>query len=263
MSKTYTVPDLFFNKWEDVSAIKKTELWPLIKEYNIRKEQLLHPNENATTAEIENTQLMYGVVLIAILRVLRKRPLLVDKIDVPQAVDCMNELTFMNESWLEFPVEEIAGFKCPGDRMHRITFDQFIYALKEYYLLMESKDVTSDMNRLARLTATLYMPIFEPNLVEGVATFLDKNAKPWQLLSVLYTFTNILEYITTVRCKVLFTGGKGSGSEHPVAVWLKIKYRLGESGYFQGHKDVESAPIYKALDYLCDLQSRKDGNTTH
>lgn len=257
MSKTYTVPDLFFHKWDDVTALKKTELWTLIKEYNILKARVLNPDEDATEAERSAAQLNYGMVLIFILRLLRRKPLLVDKIDVPQAVDCMNEITFIHTPWLYFPVAEIAGFKSPGERMHQITFDQFIYALKEYYYLLESKDVTKDLTLLARLTATLYTNHFIADHVEQDAEVIVKSAKPWQLLSVLYTLTNILEYITTVRCKALFGGG-GKSDEHPVAVWIKIKYKLGESGYFMGKKEVEAARIYEALDYLCDLQTRKD-----
>ncbi len=223
----------------------------------MRHSHLLDDTIERTDEQAERERIEYGVVLITILRILRKSPLLVDKINEAQAVDCFNELEFLHEPWLDFPVKEIAGYTCPDEKMHLLTFDQFIYALKEYYLLLESKDVTKDMKQLARLVATLYARQFDATKVEHDAEVMIKKAKPWQLLSVLYAFTNIFEYITTQRCKVLFGKG-GKGTEHPLAIWLKIKYRLGESGYFQGKEAVEKARIYEALDYLCELQTRKE-----
>jgi hypothetical protein len=239
--KTYTVDDLFYTRWKDLSSLQLYEAYTL---HNVLKELPLdHPK--------------YGFFLIAVLRRLRKRPGLVDKITVEQAVDIYNDMKFLDEPWFHFP--EVRGLAiydnavmCPDEYMARHTFDHFIYADNEFSRYAETRDKLF----LRRLLVTIYQMPFDKESVAGLAESVKVDE--WVLMLVAITFGHVRLKISQ-RCKTLLP--KGSTSEAPRAtgpMWLKIKHRLAETPAFQGFDKAGQANMYAALDYLEDLAQERE-----
>lgn len=244
--KTYTVDDLFYTRWKDLTPMALYEAYTL---HQVLKELPLdHPK--------------YGFFLIAVLRRLRKRPGLVDKINVDQAVDIYNELKvqLLDTPWYHFPrlERELAIYDnvvvCPEEYMARHTFDHFIYADNEFSRYVE----THDKLYLRRLLVTLYQMPFDKESVEGLAECV--NVEEWILMLVAITFSHVRAKVSD-RCRTLLPKviDKGTEPAHATGpIWLKIKHRLAETAAFQGYNTAGQANMYAALDYLEDLAQQKE-----
>jgi hypothetical protein len=249
----YTVQELFHNEWEQLSGKVIAEVYALYLQLQ----------------SVEKDSKEYGFFMIAILRRLRKRPLVIDKINVEQAVDIFNDLQFLNKPWYAFPhlQPQLRGFSKmlykklhkPDDKLAQHTFDHFIYADNEY----SSYVVTQDDKYLNRLVATLYQKTFDKEAVEPIAKTLKLDE--WQKQLVFFTFSHVRAFVMK-RCKTLLPSVSSSEESKPRptgAMWLKIKHRLAETPAFQGYDKAGSANMYSTLDYLEDLaqireeQSRK------
>jgi 5-methylcytosine-specific restriction endonuclease McrA len=238
MTKGYTISDLFFTKWEELSGKTIAEVYALY----------------LTAQSLEKDSKEYGYVLISILRRLRRRPMLVDKINVDQAVDIFNDLEFLHTPWYFFPKIQCLELKTPAEKLARHTFDHFIYADNEY----SSYVVTQDSKYLNRLIATIYQDPFDKEAVETIAAAL--RLKPWEKHLVFYTFSHVREFVMK-RCKTLLPPGGSSEETKPQAtgrMWLKIKHRLSETPAFQGYDTAGTANMYSTLDYLEDLAQIRD-----
>ena len=159
MSKEYEVSDLFYTRWEDLAGPVQAEVLGLLMK--------MRETEPGTTD--------YGYILIQILRRIRRRPRLVQKLNVEQAVDIFNSLTFLNEPWYFFPEIKGTALTRPDDKLARHTFDHFIYADNEY----SSYIALNDELHLKRLVATLYQASFDKESVESIAAGLNK-IQEWQ-----------------------------------------------------------------------------------
>lgn len=238
MSKIYTVSDLFFTSWRELVGKVHAEVFALQQAIDHTKE----------------TQ--YGHTLIQILRRLRKRPRLINKINIEQAVDIYNDLNFLNEPWYYFPTvsEKLAT---PEDYMAKHTFDHFIYADNEFSLYLINKDP----RHLRRLVATLYQRQFDKENVDQIAE--DLRLHDWQLNLVFFTYAQVREFVKN-RCKALMPSAPKPAPdeiEQPATptggMWLKLKHRLSETPAFQGFDTAGKANLYSALDYLEDLAQQK------
>jgi hypothetical protein len=239
----YTVQELFHNEWDQLSGKVIAEVYALYLQLQ----------------SVEKDSTEYGFLMIAILRRLRKRPLVIDKINVEQAVDIFNDLTFLNKPWHFFPEIQHPGLITPQEKLAQHTFDHFIYADNEY----SSYVVTQDDKYLNRLVATLYQKTFDKEAVEPIAKTLKLDE--WQKQLVFFTFSHVRAFVMK-RCKTLLPSVSSSEESKPRttgAMWLKIKHRLAETPAFQGYDKAGSANMYSTLDYLEDLaqireeQSRK------
>ena len=247
--KEYTVSDLFFTKWQDLKP----------KAHAIA--YACHSAARATNAAKPE----YGHLLINTLRPLRKRPLLVDKINVEQAIDIYNDLKFLNEPWYYFPaIGTLKHFIPPAEKMARHTFDHFIYSDNEYSLYI----VTGDALYLRRLLVTLYqMPCdtyFDKECVEEREAAIRGKVKDWQLNLVFFTYAQIREFVMK-RCRTLMPKPIVSAEEEvkptPTGpMWLKLKHRLSETPAYPGMEKAARANMYEALDYLEDLAQIKERN---
>lgn len=244
MSKTYHVSDLFFTRWKDLPPKVHAIVYTLQQEC-----------EHARTVEGEDGQpnVQYGIKLIKVLRHLRKRKLLVDKINVSQAVDIYNDLTFLREPWYHFPSLPHPWAKTPADKMARHTFDHFIYADNEFSSFVATQK-TVHLNRLA---ATLYQDNFDKEAVEDLS---KSKFNGLTLLIILWTFAHVRQFVVR-RCKTLLPPAPASEQSKPAAtgrMWLQLKHRLAETPAFQGYDNTGRANMYSALDYLEDLAKQKE-----
>jgi hypothetical protein len=246
MKKEYSVSDLFFTSWKQLKGPVHAAVYALYLKLQ--------------TLQKDSPQ--YGFVMIALLRQLRRRPLVVDSVNVEQAVDIFNDLTFLTEPWYYFPEvitsaqSKQLGLQKPHDHLSKCTFDHFIYADNEF----SSYLVTWDDKHLTRLVATLYQAKFDKEAVDTIAKALPLDQ--WQKDLVFYTFGHIREFVMK-RCKTLLPPSIPSEEEvkprSTGAMWLKIKHRLAETAAFQGYDTAGSGNMYSTLDYLEDLaQIRED-----
>ncbi len=257
--KSYHVSDLFFTNWEALTG----KLHSIVYAQQ-QKISLMQPD----TAE-------YGFALIEVLKSLRKIRSLVNKINVEQAVDIYNDLTFLKLPWYYFPhISYLPGknklykFKAPEDYMARHTFDHFIYADNEFTTYI----ATQDVKYLHRLMATIYtLPgdlHFDKECVTERQAVIAAMIKDWQLTLVFFTYGQVREFVTK-RCKTLLptTPPNKTDDDHLMqptstgGMWLKLKHRLAETPAFQGYDNAGRANMYSALDYLEDLaQQKENGN---
>jgi hypothetical protein len=248
MTKTYSVSDLFFTSWGQLTPITHTEVYQL--------------QQAICQMSVEDRG--YGFAVIAILRAMRKNKWLVDKINLEQAVDIYNDLKFLNEPWYNFPAKVLPLKSdlvyAPAEKMATHTYDHFIYADNEFTSFL----ATNDRKYLTRLAATLYRKrgeiFLDKELVEARTQQLAKKIRPWQEDIVFLTYAQIREFITT-RCKTLLPKGP-AGETTKISptggMWLKLKHRLAETPAFQGFDSAGRANIYSALDYLEDLAQLKE-----
>lgn len=246
--RTYNVSDLFFTRWEDLSPKVHATVYTL-------QQELINTPRVAGQDGQANVQ--YGIRLIAVLRHLRKNKMLVDKINVTQAVDIYNDLKFLNEPWYFFPEIEADWAVTPLDKMAKHTFDHFIYADNEFSKYL----VTQDVKYLRYLVATLYQVHFDKENVEILAQTLK--AKEWQLVLVFATYAHVREFVMN-RCKLLLPKPIHNPDAEPAKpqptgrMWLQLKHRLAETPAFQGYETTSKANMYSALDYLEDLVQQKE-----
>ena len=242
MSRTYTVPDLFFTRWMELPARVHSEVYAL---YNSLPDPA-HPQ--------------YGFILIQILRRLRKNKSLVNKINVAQAVDIFNDLGFLKEPWYYFPQlkNDKLALMAPDEKMARCSFDQFIYADNEFssYLMPSTSSGTGASSiYLCRLAVTLYLLAgeehFDPETVELRARLIDGRLKPWQLNLVFFTFAQIRAHVMK-RCKTLLPPGvTEDGKPSPTGpMWHRIKHQAARTLVFGTFVETGRANMYSVLDHL-------------
>lgn len=228
--KEYSVSDLFYTDWKHLKPKVHEEVYALrevIKQY-------------------QPDQIEYGITLIRTLRLLRKRPLLVDKINEAQAVDIYNDLQFLNKPWFYF-AELASDLRTPDEKMARCSFDQFIYADNEFsqYIL------TRDEKYLARLAATLYLKqsdeYFDPEVVAPRAESFAANNLP--LLLVFFTFGHVRNFVVD-RCKHLLPKGDGEMSGPSGPMWYEIKHQAAKTLVFGTFETLGRANMYSVLDHL-------------
>jgi len=249
--KEYKVSDLFYDNWR---ALK-----PAVHE----RVATLH----YTLKEMDPGTIEYGVTLIAILRALRRNWRLVDKINVEQAVDIFNDLTFLNEPWYHFP-KISSDVRTPDENMARSSFDQFIYADNEFTtfisLSLKEREQKGEVT-LARLAATIY-PLyhdqyFDPAVVEDRAPVFQKN-KHAHLMLVFLTFGHVRNFVVN-RCRHLLP--KGPVNDEPIRpsgpMWHTIKHQAARTLVFGNFNDLGKAGMYSVLDHLELLA--KENNHQH
>lgn len=249
MVKEYTVTDLFFTRWEDLSARTQSEVYALC---NALPE--LRAKEGAE----------YGMAIIHILRRLRKNPALVNKINVEQAVDIFNDMSFLQQPWYYFPVLENKALAMvrPSEKMARSSFDQFIYADHEFTSFIAKQEE----KHLRRLVVTLYPLLgdkyFDKECVDERAAAIDGKLKPWQLNLVFFTFAHVRAHIVE-RCKHLLpTAPKAKDDiEQPPVItgrmWYQIRQQAARTHVFGSMKKTGRANMYDVLDYLNTLCEEK------
>jgi hypothetical protein len=243
--KEYTVSDLFYSSWLELTPKKQAMVYAL--QQHIR--------------ELDKSSIEYGAMLIKIMRTIRKRPLLVDKLNEEQLVDCYNDLSFLNEPWYYFPQFKLDLLaSSPAEKMALHTFDHFIYADNEYSSFLATKDPVY----LRRLLVTLYSypgeRYFEKEAVDKRAAAIDGKIKEWQMNLVFFTFTHIRNFVNT-RCPMLLPKRKIRKTEDgeeaeptPISntgpMWNEIKHSAAKTLVFGSFEKTGRANMYDVLDHL-------------
>lgn len=269
--REYTVPDLFFTKWDQLNPGQMSLIIELTDQLRL----------------LEKGSKNWGLVVISILRNLRKNKSLVSQLEVEQAVDCFNELEFILRNpdgsfrtpWYFFPV---AGFKSnefvflqpvrTDLPLFYHTFQQLVYAdsafsafclLNYQYNKTDHDDVLTrkqqerDMDEaLCSLIAVLYTSPddFDIADMEVRARHIPLKMNIRQRSLLLLTYANVRQFITD-RCPNLFPKPiKKSEEEQPPVfsgpIWMNLRYDLAKTEVFKGFKTASDARIYDALDFL-------------
>jgi len=255
MTKEYTVSELFYTQWKDLNDLKHIQAYTL--------------HQHAQSLGIDHKD--YGFALIACMRVLRRRPLLVDRLNEKQAVDIFNDLAFLNEPWYYFP--ELSKYGAllhtrPDEKMARSSFDQFIYADNEFSgFLATDKDHNLFLRRLA---VTLYRPegetIFDKETVEERAAQLGKiksDEFDALLQLVFYTYGHVRNAVMT-RCKTLLPPAPAHDDDvkqkpqRTGAMWYNIKHQAAKTLVFGDFENVGRTNMYYVLDHLEILCKEKE-----
>lgn len=233
MEKQYTVTDLFYTQWSELSVRQRIKVHEL--------------NQMRQDLPIDQ----HGTYIILIMRELRKRPLLVDRLNEAQVVDIFNSLTFVNEPWLFFappPVRlKLRGYAAPDAKMGNLSFDHFIYADSEFTQCAgEQVEWRKHMEALA---AILYKPA---KLVTNKVHTLPVSDALF-VKQAFYTFGNVRDYIVR-NCRHLFPP-KSDEDELPqkfsaLQLWTDMKFALAEHGTFGTYKQVGEQPLYEVITYL-------------
>lgn len=239
MPKTYLVTDLFHNNYEAMLPKQLAELAVVRRTWVALHERVTSLKPDQEQVEEDKSLLQaYGLASIAVLRALRKKPLLVDKINVGQAVDCLNELAttpiagnklFLHSGWNFF-------LKNPGqpeEFFHNRTFDHFVHADNNFSLLKNNHT----KEQLAKVVACLYdkeQYLFNADTLSIRAQEIAENWSLWELDLVVETYANVREWIMA-RCKNLFNSPPPSpetevkaGSQSTGPMWVELKQRTAE-----------------------------------
>lgn len=261
MEKTYKVSDLFYTSWQQIGARKLAEGYTAYS-------ALLGSEPGSEE---------YGKHLIFTLRALRRSPMLVDKINVPQAVDIFNEIApALAKPWLNFPQQRLAirfdFLFAPHEKMGNRTFDHLLYADSCLMKILTERDPAKQHEQLVRLAAILYIRAgereFNERVVMAKMLYLQKSLADWQLQSVFYTFGHIKKYIVD-GCQHLFGGSPQPLSESEglkisdsLPMWTEIKFALAESGVFGNFDEVGKTDLYKVINYL-ESRAKKQKEAAH
>lgn len=252
---TYVVDDLFFTSWAQLSEKRMVEVQSLMMQLK----------------SFDLSSVEHGLISIKVLRLIRRNPALVDKINVEQAVDIFNDLKFLREPWFDFaPVAHsrlttwsgLTTLRTPSDHMADCTFAHFIYADNEFSSFL----ATNKTEHLTRLFATIYQKDFDEEKVEAIAKRL--NLKEWQLMHTFFTYSFVRNFVME-RCKALLLSSphtEGEIEQNTTVVptggmWQKLLHRLAETPAFPGMDAASDARMYKALDYLEDLAQNNNTKT--
>lgn len=242
--KEYLVSDLFYTGWDQLGDKTKAQVFAM-------HQQLL---------QLHPETIEYGVALIAVMRQLRKAPLLVDKVTVEQLVDIYNEVKeqFLIKPWYDFP--HLRGWTSPASKMATCSFDQFIYADNEFTMYM----ITEDTRHLKRLVATLYLRpgdvSFDKEKVEAREKVMIQQ-HPLEL--VFYTFLHVREFVVK-RCKNLLPKSAGEDNQKQTPsgpMWHEIKHAAARTLVFGSFDELGKANMYDVLDHL-ELLAKQNQHAT-
>lgn len=271
--KEYSIDQLFALRWEDLTAKQ------LIKIVSL-SDQLMN-------AEADSIQ--YGLLSIETLRTLRTNKAAVANLNVEQAVDCFNDITFFRRDekgnfvtpWYFFPIKNFlvngVEFEAPHMNgslpMYNRSFNQLVYAdssfsafcvlnhrynqIKDFGDKKELKELERDMDQaINSLIAVLYIDHidFDIERVEVNARLVPLKLTTAERAIILHTYGNVREFIVA-RCATLFSKPPEDPAIavqpiHTGPMWLNLRYDLAETEVFKGFDKASKALVYDALDYL-------------
>jgi hypothetical protein len=248
MDKVYKVSDLFYTHWNQLPVQRMADGYMAFNHL-----QTVKPDS-----------VDYGKYLIFTLRALRKNWRLVDKINVPQAVDIFNELKpNLEKPWYNFPVQRVSlrleFIHAPKEKMGNRSFDHLVYADSCFTKVLAAKTDQEQKHNLAKLMAVLYIRsgelTYNDRVTDVKAMYLEKHAHDFQLWLTFYTFAHIKKYIVD-NCVHLFEKPKADSLTANRAItdsmptWTEIKFSLAESGVFGDFDKVGQTDVYKVINYL-------------
>ena len=236
--KTVQIDELFYTTWKGMGAQRQLSVWEILEQY-----------------EAETDTIRRGVCIIAILRLLRKKPLLVDQINEEQAAGCWLAIRPNLTPWHQ--TIDLAGGTNPVEYFHAINFEQFIHADHQFSIacLQMAKGVPC-ADALNKLTSFLYCggEVTDHDRVLDALHRLPKRQQ-WKIQHVAQTYAHVRKWLTATHPALM--GGGGASADASGPVWQEIKHRAAESPAFADMRSVERMPYLKVLDYLESVAKRK------
>ncbi len=247
MEKQYSINDLFKSSWSELTVKERAQLIEL-------RDKMVEANKQRLIKS-------YGFFCIGILRLLRKDKKAVSKIDVQQAVDCINDLTFINKPWFDFIDVKPGYLKKPDDYFTNITYAQFAHADRCFSkFLIEAYNKRDGIEYINLLCACLYVTPFKETELEDHAAEIREQLSIAERSVIFYTYANIREFLVN-KYPALFPKPpvvEDDDKQEPKKVkpvdtgpmWQNLWYDLAETPVFQGFENAGKANVYIALDYL-------------
>jgi len=261
--KQYTIDQLFKTKWSQLSVGEQASVLEHKFRWQHAKEQGL---EQAA-----------GHCAIMILRALRVNKSAVSKINVEQAVDCINDLAFINEPFFQFPGlpsgvgPNSTDFQVPQSHLKNHTLGQlyWIDSLFSKVIMAEYSDSRAHPPQTPSTIAEIFLhemigviythpDLFDEKQVSERGMSIGKILTEAHRHVVIHTYANIKEFIVNAF-PFTFPQIEEQESDEPRAskapvdsepMWQTILFDLSESKAYQGMDKTKSAPMYEALTYL-------------
>lgn len=231
--KVCVITDLFKTTWDE---LRDGEMIKIIE----FSDMLTHADPGT---------LEHGALVIEVLKTLRKNKGLVAKLNLAQAVDCFDDITFFHRDqagsfrmpWYFFPVGDFfiptfwtsssglgVDFHRPdligGLPMYNRSFDQLVYAdaafsnfclASFHYKQSPSKALEAEMeSNINELIAILYQKAeeFDACTIEKRASLIPEKLDPPRRALILHTYANVRSFLMN-RCPNLFPKETAGGDD--------------------------------------------------
>jgi hypothetical protein len=248
--KTYSISELFHMSWSALA----TEDMAIVIEFRDKMKK---------TKE-QGLRTAHGYAAITMLRALRKNKSLVSKINVDQAVDCINDISFFEQPWFFFPK---IGNDRPADFLKDHLFIQLYYidSLLSKFLMQHHYDCRAhppqDISEVAKaylddVIGVIYTKPdeFDESKVVERGKAIGKVLKDFERVVIIATYANVKEFIIN-ECPDIFPTSEAEPSANAAPVdtepmWQALLFDLSETKAYPGMDKAKRAPMYEALSYL-------------
>jgi hypothetical protein len=257
--KSYHLSDLFKTTWNELTPGDLLSVYP-------NSLQLKAARESGDYKR-------FGFLAIAILRVLRKNKSAVAKINIDQAVDCVNDLDFLWKPWFHFPtlsnqdVRQNTRDYTPEENLRNHSFGQLFWidSLFSKYIIQEYLDSRafppqnpSPMAEayLNEMIYVIYTPstLFDERNI-GKGGKIMKGLTNDERFMIFHTYANVKEFIIQSCPNIFPITGEGIATSDGMPpdsepMWKSLMFDLSETPAYQGINQTKQANMYEALDYL-------------
>ncbi|HMG90759.1 MAG TPA: hypothetical protein VK589_11890 [Chryseolinea sp.] len=258
--KTYHISDLFKTSWDQVSPKEMATVIDMKIKMQRANEQGLHQAA--------------GHYAIMILKALRKNEGLVSKINVEQAVDCINDLEFIHQKWFTFPEIKFSDstFCNPPTHLKNHTLGQlyWIDSLFSKFLMQEYYDGRAHPPQTPSTMAEMFLDEmiaviythpdqFDEKVITERGKEIGRIINNDYRVCMLYGYANVKEFILAEFPLTFPRLEDEDETQNPVSnkppvdsepMWQNILFDLSESPAYPGMDRAKKAPMYEALNYL-------------
>lgn len=259
--KSYHISDLFKTSWAELTVQQMAAV------IDMRLKMI-----QARTNELHAAAGHYAIMILAQLR----KKAAVGKMTEEQVVDCINDLTFINDSWFTFPTIDPNPvrpqyFAPPDTHLKNHTLGQLYWIdslfskffIQEYYDSRAHPPQTpSDIAQmfLDEMIAIIYThpDAFDEKLISERGRQMGKMITHDHRTCILYTYANIKEFMLN-EFPLTFPQAEKQEAEEPSLpkepvdsepMWQNLLFDLSECPSYQGMDRTKKAPLYEALNYL-------------
>lgn len=260
--KSYHISDLFKTSWAELTVQEMAN----VIELNLKRKH----------ADAQELYAASGHYAIMTLRNLRKNKSVVAKINVEQAVDCINDLAFLTQPWFTFPAlssgEGKGGiFITPDTHLKNHTLGQlyWIDSLFSKFFIQEYHDGRAHPPQTPSTIAEMFLDEmiaviytkpdeFDEKLITDRGKMIGKQITNDHRTCILFTYANVKEFILE-NFPLTFPRSEEQEPDEPKLpkapvdsepMWQDLLFDLSESKAYPGMDRAKKAPMYEALNYL-------------
>jgi len=252
--KSYMISDIFKTHWSELT----TDEMAMVLIYKSKLDYARHSGEMS----------LAGLYAIRIMQQLRKHSA-VGELTVEQAVDCINDLSFIADPWFMFPDLGVSSpFEAPPTHLKHHTLGQLYWmdSLFSKFIIQDYIDRRAHPPQDPSAIAEMYLdemigviytspPAFDERLISTRGNEIKKMLTHSARTVILYSYANTKKFIID-EFPLTFptredddeTGVKAPVDSEPM--WQSIVYDLSESPAYPGTDKAKAAPMYEALNYL-------------